>query len=267
MIWDVLLLVGAAWAVCAVLQIVLWAVSLRTRNAGIVDIGWAGSFTLIVGVFTLLGARLGRPSLAQAAPIAVMVVAWSLRLAGYLLARGAAHGDEEGRYQALRRHWGARASQKFFVFFQAQAAVAALLSVAFVLPFVTTAGGGALRVAGGAVWLIGFVGETVADAQLAAFKRDPARRGQVCDVGLWSLSRHPNYFFEWLIWCGYALYCLPYPSGAVAVVGPALILYTVLRVTGIPATERQAVRSKGDTYRRYQAEVSAFVPWPRRAAR
>src|SRR5262247_1980071 len=128
MIRDVLLLVGAAWAVCAALQIVLWAVSLRTRNAGIVDIGWAGSFTLIVAVFALLGSCLGRPGLAPAAPVAAMVVAWSLRLAGYLLARCAAHGEEEGRYQALRRHWGARADRSFFVFFQAQAAVAALLS-------------------------------------------------------------------------------------------------------------------------------------------
>src|SRR5262249_42351582 len=101
-----------------------------------------------------------------------------------------------------------------------------------------------------------------ADAQLRAFKRDPSNKGKVCEVGLWSWSRHPNYFFECCIWIGYAIYSLPCAFGAAAWLGPAIILGSILRVTGIPATEAQALRSKGDLYRAYQARVSAFVPWP-----
>jgi steroid 5-alpha reductase family enzyme len=107
-------------------------------------------------------------------------------------------------------------------------------------------------------------GEALADRQLESFKRDPQNRGRVCDVGLWRYSRHPNYFFEWLIWLSYALYASTSPAGWAAWIAPALILYFLLRVTGIPATEAQALRSRGDAYRRYQARTSPFVPWFRR---
>ena len=260
---EVLMLLGVAWAVAATLQLVLWLISLRTRNAAIVDVGWAGSFTLVVVGFLLAGDA----PLASSAPVAAMVALWSLRLAGYLLSRGAAIGAEEGRYVRLRKAWGARARQRFFVFFQAQALLVAVLSIAFALPFAAAPTGDALRLAGGAVWLIGWIGETVADAQLAAWKRDPTRAGQVCDVGLWSVSRHPNYFFETLVWIGYALTSLAYPGGWVALAAPAILLTSILRVTGIPATEAQALRTKGDAYARYQARVSAFVPWFPRGAR
>jgi steroid 5-alpha reductase family enzyme len=107
----------------------------------------------------------------------------------------------------------------------------------------------------------------MADAQLAAFKRAPANRGKVCDIGLWRYSRHPNYFFEWLIWVAYFIFALAAPWGWLAVVGPAGILYLLLRVTGIPMAEAQSLLSKGDAYRRYQQTTSAFVPLPRRTPR
>jgi steroid 5-alpha reductase family enzyme len=84
---------------------------------------------------------------------------------------------------------------------------------------------------------------------------------------LWRYSRHPNYFFEWLVWVAYALFALASPFGALALICPMVMLYLLFRVTGIPATEAQAIRSKGDDYRRYQASTSVFVPWfPRRAS-
>jgi steroid 5-alpha reductase family enzyme len=108
--------------------------------------------------------------------------------------------------------------------------------------------------------LVAIAGESLADAQLAAFKRRAAK-GQVCDAGLWRYSRHPNYFFEWLVWVAYFLFALGSPHGWLAFVGPASILFLLLRVTGIPLTEEQSLRSKGDAYRRYQRTTSAFVPW------
>ena len=196
------------------------------------------------------------------APIAVVVVAWSVRLGGYLVARGAATGPEEGRYRELRRRWGDRADPRFVVFFQAQAALVGVLAIAFVVPFASEPVRGLpLRLAGLGLALVGLLGESVADAQLARFKANPASRGAVCDVGLWSVSRHPNYFFESLVWIGHAVYSLAYAYGWIALVAPALVLASILRVTGIPATEAQALRTKGEAYRAYQRRVSVFVPW------
>lgn len=84
---------------------------------------------------------------------------------------------------------------------------------------------------------------------------------------MWRYSRYPNYFFEWLIWVVFALVALASPYGYVGLVSPALILYFLLRVTGIPATEAQAIRSRGEEYRQYQRTTSAFVPWFPKAAR
>ena len=95
---------------------------------------------------------------------------------------------------------------------------------------------------------------------LPNFKADPANKGAVCRVGLWGWSRHPNYFFEWLIWVSFAVFALGSPWGWVGICCPILMLYFLLRVTGIPATEAHAVRSRGEAYRQYQREVSAFVP-------
>ena len=108
------------------------------------------------------------------------------------------------------------------------------------------------------------VGEAVADAQLTAWKRDPKNRGVTCRVGLWACSRHPNYFFEWLTWIAYALVATATPMGWLGWIPAGLMLFFILKVTGIPPTEAQARKSRPD-YADYQREVSAFVPWfPRR---
>ena len=252
--------VGQAWALCAAVQLALWAIQQRTRNAGIVDVGWALSFALVAAGFA---ARATAP-VAAWAPIAAVVCAWSLRLGGHLIVRGAARSPEDGRYADLRQRWAPRAARRFFVFFQAQAALAALLSTAFAVPFLAAPwDGGWLRGLGAALAAAGVLGEAVADAQLARWKRDPARRGQVCDAGLWSWSRHPNYFFEWYFRIGHAIYGVAFaPRGLVALAGQVVILASILKVSGIPATEAQALRSKGDAYRTYQARVPAVVPMP-----
>jgi steroid 5-alpha reductase family enzyme len=115
--------------------------------------------------------------------------------------------------------------------------------------------------AGAALWLVAWMGEIAADWQLHRFKANPANRGVTCRAGLWRYSRHPNYFFEWLIWVAFAVFAMGSPYGYVSLFAPLLMLYFLFRVTGIPATEAQALRSKGDDYRRYQTSTSAFVPW------
>ena len=96
-----------------------------------------------------------------------------------------------------------------------------------------------------ALWVVAFAGEVTADAQLAAFKKRPESKGHTCQSGLWHYSRHPNYFFESVIWPSFALFAhCNSQYGWIGFLSPALILYFLLRVTGIPATEEQAVRSR-----------------------
>jgi steroid 5-alpha reductase family enzyme len=198
--------------------------------------------------------------------MAAVVALWSLRLTAHLVSRGAATGEEEGRYRELRRRWSPNAGRAFFVFFQAQAALTAFLSLAMVLPFVAAPAPdtASLRWAGTALSVVGIVGEAIADWQLERFRRAHVGQKRVCDVGLWSVSRHPNYFFEWLVWVGFAVHCLAYPWGVLALVGQATIFASIWKVTGIPATEAQALRSRGDAYRDYQRRVSPFFPLPPR---
>jgi steroid 5-alpha reductase family enzyme len=260
MIGAIAAAIGQAWAVAAAIQLALWVVQQRTRNAGIVDVGWALAFTPIAALFACRAAA----PLAAWWPIAAIVCAWSLRLGGYLVARGAARSPEEGRYVELRRRWSPHAGARFFIFFQAQAALTAVLSTAFVMPFLATPHDrGWLRAFGAAISAAGIAGEALADAQLARWRRDPAHRGQVCEAGLWAYSRHPNYFFEWCVWVGYAVYGAAFaPWGLVGLAGQAIILASILGVTGIPPTEEHSLRSKGEAYRDYQKRVSKFIPLP-----
>lgn len=244
-------------------MVVLWLVQRKTGNAGIVDVGWsAGIATLALG-YSLLGDADVPIRLASGA----MGALWGYRLAWHIHQRG--HGKpEDGRYTQLRRDWGERFQVKLFGFYQLQALTVAF----FALPYALIATDSSIKwglfhTAGALVWALGWIGETIADAQLGAFKRRLDRTERVCTRGLWRYSRHPNYFFEWLTWVGLALFAFPANFGWLAAACPIAILYLLFRVTGIPATEAQALRSKGDAYRAYQRQTSAFFPWfPRKDA-
>ncbi len=251
-----LVLIGAASV--AVLMLLLWLIHLRTGNAAIVDAGWAGGLALLGALYALLGGGYWLRS----AMIGTMSAIWGLRLAIYLLTTRIIGHPEEGRYQELRRQWKTSIRFKFLLFYEFQA----LLCVVLAVPFLTAArnpdpGIHLLEVAAAVLWVLAMAGEAFADAQLSRFKSEPSNKGRTCQVGLWRYSRHPNYFFEWLIWVAFALFALASPGGFWGLLSPVLILYFVLRVTGIPATEAQAIRTRGEEYRRYQRTTSAFVPW------
>jgi len=237
---------------------VLYLVARRIDNYGIVDIAWSYAFGGLAAFYALAGP--GWP--VRRALIAAMTVLWSTRLGTHLAVRVVGHHPaEDGRYQQLRRDWKTNFTAKMAGFFQMQAVSVVLLGAGFLIVCLNPSPHlHPLEIAGAALWLLAVSGEALADAQLAAFKRK-GHKGQVCDVGLWHFSRHPNYFFEWLIWVAYFVFALASPWGWVAIIGPASILYLLLRVTGIPMTEEQSIRSRGDAYRRYQQTTSAFIPW------
>jgi steroid 5-alpha reductase family enzyme len=241
------------------LQIALWGVQLRTRNAATADVGW----TVLVAGGALGAAGAGDGDPARRLLVAGLATIWALRLAAYLVRdRVLARGPEDGRYRALRERWGGAAARNFLALYVAQVPIAGL----FVVPLAVAMSGGppdAWTIAGVAVWFVAAAGEWMADRQLERFKADPANRNEVCRGGLWRFSRHPNYFFEWLHWWAYVLIG---HGGPLTFVGPAAMLLFLFRLTGIPYTESQALRSRGDAYRAYQRTTSAFIPWPPRRA-
>ena len=250
-------LIAAAVAAALALQLALWAIQLRTQNAASADLGW----TLLVAGGAVLAALASGGDAWRRLLVGGIAAVWALRLALYLLTDRVLGGwAEDGRYRTLRREWGARASRNFLLLYLAQVPVGAL----FVVPIAAAMRGGPLdawALVGGLVWAAAVLGEVTADRQLALFRANRANRGAVCRAGLWRFSRHPNYFFEWLHWWTYVL------IGHVALptlVGPVVMFVFLFRVTGIPYTERQALKSRGDAYREYQRTTSAFLPWPPR---
>lgn len=252
LVW--LLLTGFLLISAAMLA--LWAVQLRTRNAGTVDIAWSAG----IGTLAILFAALGDGTPQRRVLVAAITAIWSFRLAYYLLRRVGGE-SEDGRYQELRRSYGPRANAFFFWFFQFQA----LLVLLFALPPLLAMRHPApdLRIwdwLGLAIAAVAIIGESVADRQLAAFRRDPANRGKTCRAGLWRYSRHPNYFFEFVHWFAYCAIAVDDAWGWLTLLGPALMIFFLFKITGIPPTEARAARSRPD-YADYQRTTSMFIPW------
>ena len=248
---------GLIWLAAALFMMALWLLQRRTGNAGIVDVGW--SFSLGVAALALGLGSDGVP--ARRGLVMLMGGLWGLRLAWHIHRRS--HGrTEDGRYRRLRELYGTRVQQGLFRFFQLQAASVPLFSLPFALAGASaTPFGRWSDVAALLLWLIGQAGESLADGQLNAFKAEPGSAGRVCRNGLWRYSRHPNYFFTWVTWCGFSVLALAHPFGVWSLLCPAALLYLLLRVTGIPPTEEQALRSKGEAYRDYQRTTHRFFPW------
>ncbi|MCW3070568.1 MAG: hypothetical protein JWO44_458 [Bacteroidetes bacterium] len=245
-------------AVSAVMLIV-WIWAYRINNAGVVDIFWAFNFLVIAVVIWLMAGGYETRKLI----VCGLASLWSLRLGIYLLIRVGSHLDvEEGRYKQLREEWAPHTNLKFFVFFQMQA----LSNVFLAIPFFIIALNPDPHISmqewtGAGMWLAAIIGEGVSDWQLKQFKKDPANKGKVCEYGLWNYSRHPNYFFQLMIWISVLVLAISSPYGWIAIICPLAIGYLIFKITGIPMTEEQSLRSKGGLYKEYQRTTSVFVPW------
>lgn len=237
-----------------------WYIQLKTKNAGIVDVTWSYNFALL-GYLVFI---FGDGAYDRKVLLTSLVLIWSIRLGTYLYRRNVGKA-EDVRYAQLRIDWGKAADIKMLFFFYFQA----IFNLVLALPFVLIAFNKDSvmhwnEYLGAALVIIAVIGESLSDWQLKQFKKDPKNKGQVCEAGLWNYSRHPNYFFEWLVWVGFLIMALSAPYGYLAIVSPALILWTLLKMTGIPMTEELAVKSKGDLYRNYQRSTSPFIPLPKR---
>lgn len=258
---STLVLIG--WAALVPVMVALWFVQRRIRDAGVVDVAWAGGIGVLALFFGFAGPGLPERRFL----VGAMASLWAFRLAWHLLTDRVLHGEEDGRYQALRHRWGDRFEHRIFWFFQAQGVLAVLFSLPALIAMTgSRAGLGLPDAAAVVIWTVAVVGESIADRQLAAWRSEPANRGTTCRRGLWKTSRHPNYFFEWLHWWAYAAAAIGAAGWWITVLAPLVMLFFILFVTGIPPTEARALESRGEDYRAYQRSTSAFVPWfPKRS--
>jgi steroid 5-alpha reductase family enzyme len=257
------LLTGAALSLTMALA---WMIQQRSGNSGWVDVCWSLSVGTVAAVAAIWPLGPNSPHWRQAA-VAILALAWSLRLGLHIAGRARTSADDP-RYRDLVQQWGRDAPWRMFLFLQSQAAVGAVLAVSIALAAHNPNPGLRLQdIVGLCILLVAIAGEAIADRQLRAFKADPRNRGKICDVGLWSLSRHPNYFFEWLTWVAYPVIAIEFaghnPYGWLALAAPACMYWVLVHVSGIPPLEQHMLRSRGDAFRTYQLRTRAFFPIPR----
>lgn len=253
-----------AWNFTAVMacMLLLWVASVRWRNASIVDIFWGPGFALIALV-TLLVADGYAP---RQWLLTGMTAAWGLRLGAYLAARNFGHGEDPryARWRSRVEDAGgnfARHSLLYVFGLQGLLMLVVSLPVQFGQLAAAPARLGWPAFVGAALWAAGFLFETVGDWQLARFKADPASRGRVLDTGLWRYTRHPNYFGNALLWWGIWLVACDAPSVIWTAIGPAVMTFFLLRVSGVTLLEESLAQSRPG-YADYVRRTSAFVPWP-----
>jgi steroid 5-alpha reductase family enzyme len=241
-----------------ILMLGLWVVSVRLRDASIVDVFWGIGFVLIAWRTSLLSEGFALRQFL----IVSLTTLWGLRLSLYLFNRKRGK-PEDPRYAAMRKEHGQRFwLVSLFTVFLLQGVILWLISLTVQVGQVSPSPHHMTlfdRI-GFLLWLLGFGFESVADAQMAQFKANPANHGKIMRSGLWALTRHPNYFGESLMWWGMYCIALSTPGSAWTIVSPILITFLLLRVSGVTMLEK-AMQEQGPEYRDYMQSTSAFFPW------
>ena len=235
---------------------IIFIIAMVRKDNSIVDVAWGLGFILIALVsFFWKRGFVGREML-----VTGLILAWGLRLAAHIFLRNRSR-DEDFRYAAWRKQWG-----KWFVprsylqVFMLQGFL--MLGIAFPVILINHSRLSGLTVLDGlgfCVWLVGFFFEAVGDYQLQVFKRGPKNQGRIMTSGLWSLTRHPNYFGEVAMWWGIFLLAVSVPQGWAALISPVLITFLLLRVSGIPMLEKKYAGN--EAFAAYTARTRAFFPW------
>ena len=241
------------------LMTALWVISVVRRDVSIVDPWWSMAFLLVAGHTVAATGLTPAKGL-----LLLMVAAWAIRLWLHLLLRSRGK-PEDPRYAAFRQRFGPTRYWwvSYFQVFLLQGLLVVLISAPLQLAGAAQLPDriAPLHLAGLAVFLAGFGIEVVADAQLQAFRTDPARRGGVLDTGLWRYSRHPNYFGEAVLWWGFWLCAVPEPWGWATILAPLLMTYLLVKVSGVAMLDAHLAATKPG-YAEYVGRTSAFVLRP-----
>ena len=267
------LLVNAA--VDLAMMLVLCWIAVRIGDVSFIDAVWgAGMVVLAASSWLQLSQSFVNENAgARAHLLLAMTTVWGLRLGLHLFLRWRAHGEDpryakmlgkaraQGRYgsAAFKLVFGPQAVLLFITSLPAQVGILASPAPAAITP---------LACAGLALWLTGVLFETIGDAQLKAFRADPAMKGKVLDTGLWRYTRHPNYFGDACAWWGIWLVAASAGGWPVlaSVIGPLFLTFTLTKWSGKPLLEKGLAKSRPG-YAEYIARTSSFIPWPPRRAK
>lgn len=237
----------------------LWLLSVRLKDASIVDSFWGPGF----GLAALAYLSLGGGWLPRQILITALVLIWGVRLGWHIFRRNHGKG-EDYRYQQFRQHYGPERYWwvSFFQVFLLQGVLMWVISAPLVMAHASPQPEAFtwLDGLGDGVWLIGFAFEVVGDWQLAQFKANPANKGQVLQSGLWRYTRHPNYFGDACVWWGLWLIACNVPWGWLTFFAPLLMTFMLMRISGVSLLEQRMMQRPA--YRAYAERTSAFFPWP-----
>jgi steroid 5-alpha reductase family enzyme len=235
---------------------VFFIVSLLMKDASIVDIAWGLGFIVVTTLCVLLTER-------NTALITlwVIILIWGLRLSWHILQRKLKRPGEDFRYAAWRKDWGNTfVWRSYLQVFVLQGIIMFIIS----LPILAVASAGhqtiqAIALCGICIWILGFLFESIADAEMSRFKINPSNKGKIITSGLWKYSRHPNYFGESLQWWG--VWVIAVGSSGVwwTIISPLLLTYLLLFVSGVPMLEKKYAGNKD--FEIYKKQTSVFIPW------
>lgn len=245
--------------ICSIVMFILWFLAFKIENLALVDLGWSFNFLIVIIYLFFYIQTFYLIKLIFFA----MVSLWSLRLGIYLFFARIYKKEEEGRYKKLREKWKSNLKFNFLLFYLMQAITNVILSIPFFLVYYLEDKILLNHILGIGIFSIAFIGETIADLQLYNFKKDPKNHNKVFKEGLWKYSRHPNYFFEILIWFSYGIFFLNTSYWYWGFFSFVIITFFILKITGIPATEEQNLSTKKEEYYQYIQTTSPLIPLPK----
>lgn len=256
MTFGSLILIG--FTISFVIMIASWILANFLNFYSFVDVSWAYG----IGLISLAYAFFGSGHFEKRFLVLIISAIWSLRLGTFILLRlKEKFPVEDKRYGKLKQKWNGKIKEKFLIFFIFQGISQPILCMPFLLASTNPNPISWIELTSLMVCLIGIIGESTADFQMRLFKKNPENKNLVCNKGLWMFSRHPNYFFEWVIWCGISILGISSSHGYLSLISPILMFLLLNFVTGVPPSEEQSILSRGDLYREYQKKTNRFFPW------
>lgn len=231
----------------------IWCVYRYLKNPSVVDVGWASGLTLC-GLIYLFA----NPITSRSFILGLLLVLWGGRLGIYLWYTRIRVGYVDKRYKKLSDHWKIAKPLGYFLNFQLQGLLIMIIAIPWYFCGISAINSlSMIDYFGILLAVLSLIGETMADHQLQQYKKSPS--GAVCTIGLWCYSRHPNYFFEWLVWCAFSLFGFTHNYGFIGLISPVILYLIMTQITG-PMTEAGSIESRGQAYINYQKTTPMFFP-------
>lgn len=254
--WEGMSIFAIGYVIAFVIQWIAFIPAYLNRTEKFYDL--TGSITYITVVLTAL--LLVPETTTRATILAAIVIIWAFRLGSFLFIRILKAGEDR-RFREIKQSWvrflTAWTIQGLWVSLTLAAALAAITT-----PYQDNID--VFLVLGLLIWIIGFGIEVIADWQKSRYKADPENDGKFIDVGLWRISRHPNYFGEIVLWIGVAIIALPVLSGwqFVTLISPLFVILLLTKVSGIPMLEDRADDKWGgqEDYEQYKENTPVLIP-------